>query len=527
MIATFTTTRAKLAGAFIALAAVSLPAAPSLAQVEIYNQNGWVVNGTLTGAIGVFGVNGVDFGVGNLDNYRNPLSARRGSRNWFETYLRPGIAGTYSGGFGQFYFAVNAVFASTFGGNGDAFSSLAPQGYGSTTTFHPGYVYVDEAYVGWRSAGLFPGLGPNAIDISGGYQNFVIGDGFIVGGGTLNGWGRGALYMAPRIAFQNTAILRMDIGAIAPVRGALFHLATNTNQTRMNGADQAATSLFGGMIELYESNPAENATPPDFWRVTATYLNLYSADTNPFAPLFFSGAPGHTGTTTTANRDGLQVISLRAGGQFFAFNRDIYLFAEGVYQWNNNTGRRVRAYAFYFEGGYRFSTLPWTPYLSYRYAQFSGDSTPGGGGPTDRSYDPLFFGTGARGMGPGTWIMGEIYGNYMGPPSNLNIHQLNLRVSPTDNFNFGLIYYLADFNDPRQFNLAGTGVRRGAFHEVDIYAEYSPRPWLTITPTLAFLVPRAGYQDIARQSVALNGLPATTATGRTVTLLQVVASIKF
>lgn len=522
MIARFKHHRIALAGALCAAAI-----APASAQVELHNQNGLVINGTLTGAVGVFGVRGVDFGVGNLDNYRLAGSPRRANRTWLETFIRPGITGTYSGGFGQIYFGVNAVIASTFAGNGDAFSSLPPQGYGSTTTFHPGYVFVDEAYAGWRSAGLFPALGNNAVDISGGYQGFVIGDGFIVGGGTLNGWGRGALYMAPRVSFQNTAILRVDLGNVAPVRGALFHLATNTNQTRMNGADQARTSLFGAMVELYESNPAENAAPPDFWRVTATYLNLYSADTNPSAPLFFSGAPGATGTTTTANRDGLQVISLRAGGQFFAFNRDIFLFAEGVYQWNNAVGRRVRAYAFYFEGGYRFSRLPWTPYVSYRYAQFSGDSTPGGGGPTDRSYDPLFFGTGARGMGPGTWIMGEIYGNHMGPPSNLNIHQFNLRVSPTDNFNAGVIYYLADFNNPRQFDLAGTGVRRGAFHEIDLYAEYSPRPWLTITPTLAFMIPRGGYQDIARQAVALNGLPANTATGRTITLIQVVASIKF
>ncbi|MBL8835471.1 MAG: alginate export family protein [Alphaproteobacteria bacterium] len=502
------------AGAFVCAAAL-----PAHADIEVIDRGGFRLNVSLQAMIGGFSVSRTDFGVGNLDT--NGVR-RRNNRNWGEAFVKPGINGEYQipGDYGSFYFGVSVISSTSFG-TGDAISSLAPQALRSTTTNEPSWTAIEDGFGGWRSGNLFSSLGSNAIDVSGGYQSFTVGDGLVIGDGTADGWGRAAYYLAPRTAFHDTAILRVDPSALAPVRATVFHLATNTNQARMVNNDQAQARLVGGTLEWYLAAPQVAGQPPvpDVWRVTGMYFNIYDADSNP--ALCFSNAAGCTAPALTANRDGLNVASLRAGGSFFPQNRDILTFGEFVYQWNSDTGRRVRAYAWYLEGGYRFSTVMWSPTLTYRYAQFSGDSTPGDG--TDRSYDPLFFGSGLRAAGPGTWYLGEIYGQYLGPPSNLNVHQVHLRASPTDTLNVGLIYYLADFNKPGQYGVS----RSGAFHEIDVYAEWAPRPWLSVTPTFGAAIPRGGYRDIAQASVTANALPASTRTDRTIYLVQAVIGVKF
>src|SRR5262249_9715125 len=143
---------------------------------------------------------------------------------------------------GTFYFGTSFVSAVTFGG-GDAVSGLASQGLRSTTSNQPSWTALEELYGGWRSGNLLPSLGTNAIDISGGYQSFTVGDGLVIGMGTANGWGRADWYLTPRTAWHDTGILRFSPSAWGPVRGTVFHLATDTNQDRMLNNDQAQTRL--------------------------------------------------------------------------------------------------------------------------------------------------------------------------------------------------------------------------------------------------------------------------------------------
>jgi hypothetical protein len=497
--------------------AVVFATRPAHADIELYNRNGFTINFSFQGALAGFSVSNADYGVGNLNT---DFGGRRTDRRWGEYFGKPMLTGQYqSDRFGTFYFGVSFITSGNMGSDGDAISSLAPQGLRSTTGFQPTWTMTEDAFGGWRSGNLFPSLGADAIDISGGYQSFTIGDGLVIGDGTNEGWGRGAYYLGPRTAFHDTAILRFSPSAVAPVRGAAFMLSSNTNQRTMRNNDQAQARLAGGMIEWYGPAPQVEGQPPvpDYWRVTGTYFNIYNADSNPAFCFqnFACAAPA-----TTANRAGLNVFSIRAGGSFFE-NRDILLYGEFVYQANNRDNRRVRAYGWYLEGGYRFSSVPWSPMVSYRYAQFSGDSNPGDG--TDKSYDPLFFGSGLRGTGPGTWYLGEIYGQYLGTISNLNISQFHVRASPTAELNIGLLYYLADFNEPGQFGATSSG----AFHEINVYAEWTPRPWLTITPTFGVNIPRNGYREIAQNAVTANGQPATTPTDRSIYLIQAVVAVKF
>ncbi len=71
-------------------------------------------------------------------------------------------------------------------------------------------------------------------------------------------------------------------------------------------------------------------------------------------------------------------------------------------------------------GAYQLSKLPWTPTLSYRYAQFSGGDT--------HAFDSLFTGLPDWGY----WFQGELLGEFVLSNSNLKSHQVRLTVKPTD-----------------------------------------------------------------------------------------------
>jgi hypothetical protein len=80
------------------------------------------------------------------------------------------------------------------------------------------------------------------------------------------------------------------------------------------------------------------------------------------------------------------------------------------------------------------------------HAHFSGDPNP-----SDRlkqSYDPLFTAGGDRGFG--SWVLGEISGQYIGPNSNLNVAMAHLKFAPLDTVEAGIIYYDFHFDQTAQ-----------------------------------------------------------------------------
>ena len=498
---------ALLAGAMTG--AVTLGAPAARAEIDIVEVGNLKITLGITGGVGGFGVNNVDFGRGNF-NYGSGGGVRRG-RGWGEAWLKPAIsfeyllddAPSYLAKSSSFYGTFSLVGSSTFG-YGDAVAGL------STTSFRPTYVWPEDMFVGWKSGGLFPDLGDDAIDISVGNQPLVLGDGLLFNGGAANGFGRAAYYIGPRAAFQKTAILKFDPSEIGPVRGTFFHAQVASNQSLMNGFDQPMTKVVGGSVDWY--GPARQeplGAMTDQWVVTGTYFQIYSAD---------QAAQG----SIVSNRNGLNVFSLRAAGSFFPADRDILFFGEYIKQYNNRSGRKTDATGWYVEPGYQFSNLPWAPMVTFRYANFSGDNDPTGGG-TKRSYDPLFFGAGSRGLGPGTWFLGEIYGYYQQGLTNMNVQQVSVRATPSDSLVVGMNYYHINFNQLGQVNQlvspGATVTSKRAMDEIDFYAEWSPTEYLTIVPTIGIGIPGAGYKQV------------DTGTGRsgtsTIFLGQVVASFKF
>ncbi len=489
-------------------AVISLTPTVSVAETTFYRGGALSLGVGLEGALAAFRVNNADFGRGNR-NFGSPEVET--SRSWFEGWVKPSLSFEYSledsalhpGKKSSLYGTVSAIMTMTRG-QGDAVQAT------STTSFQPTHGDFEEAFLGWKSGDLFE-LGEDAIDVSFGNQSLTIGDGLLINGATTNGLYRAAYYTAPRSAFHRTLVLKVNPSEVAPVRGTFFHLQAVSDQDLMRGADQPQAKLFGGSLDWYGPERKEKLGDiSDLWTVTGTAFRIYDGETPP---------PGNT----AGNRKGLNVYSARLAGSFLPFDRDILFFGEYVAQRNDDTGRKTRAKGWYVEPGYNFSSHPWNPIVTYRYGSFSGDPNPNGG-TTKKSFDSLFFGAGARGLGPGTWYLGEIYGQYQQGLTNVNIHQLSARVTPMEDLNVGLIYYRHNFNELGQVNqLINTGARpvtsKRAMDEVNLYAEWKVNDAITIVPTLGVAFPGAGYKQVS------------TGTGRTgdktIFLGQVVVGFQF
>ncbi|GAW86792.1 hypothetical protein bplSymb_SCF04002P002 [Bathymodiolus platifrons methanotrophic gill symbiont] len=84
---------------------------------------------------------------------------------WWEVSTEAGVKGSLNlfGGT-ELYGAYSFIVAQTVGHDASGLSNGLN---------NPGAIDTEKGYAGWRSGSLFPTLGKNAIDISGGRQNFT------------------------------------------------------------------------------------------------------------------------------------------------------------------------------------------------------------------------------------------------------------------------------------------------------------------------------------------------------------------
>ncbi|MBX3455587.1 alginate export family protein [Ferrovibrio sp.] len=465
---------------------------------------------TLDAALAGFALRNAQFGAGSAG--QNGI--RQGGRDWIEGFAKPGVEISAPMGNGQAYGLLSAIGTITRG-DGDAQAT-------SGTSMRPSHLAPEDYAIGWRSGGSFAALGEDAIDISLGNQAFSIGDGFLILDGTAEGSRRAAYVLGPRAAFADTAILRINT---APLRADLFHLAGNVDQRRMLAGDAPATRLYGANLEWFGSgdgNKGRNAYEDRAWYLGFTALHVYDADSS--GALSF--ANGNNGSAGGANRDGLNVFSIRSGGAVLApldealeplgeALADFGFYAEYAVQRNDSANRKVRAHAWYVEPQYTVSSLPWTPKLAYRYAYFSGDANTNDA--TDKSWDSLYSGGGPRGFG--RWDQGEIYARYVGGNSNLASHMLHLSLQPTEAWQIGAIYYRHDFDKAP----AGVSSSR-LMDEIDLYAQWdTPLKGLGITLLTAAGKPGSGQKQQLTSNAAGNG----EAVDRTIWLGQIVLSYSF
>ena len=405
--------------ATMSLLAASIAAAST--QVSAYSlidQEDTKVNLDIEAIVGTFN---------SQEGYTTAPSGKQGkSYSWQEGYVKAGLSGEKTLDDSTLYGGISLIASGTFG-DGDA---------GGFTTGDERETDIEDLYVGFRKG---------AFDLSVGAQNFAIGDGFLVNGDALSfgdgfndvipgipDFNRGGAYwLAPRKAFKNTAILRVE--GEGGLRGDLFWLQSGN-------AGQASTELTGINVEHTS----------DMGTVGLSYIQGTKVDKDEAEFL---------GVT---NRDGQKNVSVRFRGN--AGVENLFLSAEFVSQTQGDDSRKD-GNGYYAEAGWTFSDVAWTPNLTYRFSRF------------EEGYDPLLFGFN---RGYGTWFQGEVAANYAGPFSSDNdVHHVALKANPTEMLSLGALYF--DFQ-----NTPG-GVMDG--NEIDLYAEWVVNDNLILSPLLGLYTP--------------------------------------
>ena len=383
----------------------------------------------------------------------------QGGAVWQEGYAKFGVSGNYTlNRDSSSYGAVNVLSSGTWG-DGDA---------GGFTSGNESRTAIEDAYIGFRSGDLLPLLGNDGLDLSFGRQNFVIGDGFLINGDSLNlgdnlnGGGLdfdrgGAYWLAARRAFDRTAIAR--VGDDSGIRSDLFWLSSDNNA-------QADAELAGINLEYVAS----------YGTFGLLHIRGLDVDDQFAQPL---------GLT---NRDGQETTSIRYQGN--AGKEQLFLSGELVRQDQGDTTSK-NADAWYVEAGWSFKEVAWTPKINARFAQF------------DEGFDPLFFGFN---RGYGTWFQGEVAGNFAGPfNTDSDVLHLGAKAFPTPKLALGALYF--DFNDTNQ----GTGTLDS--QEIDLYAEWAAHENLFLSPVIGFYKPEksAGTGGTQLQDNDLNTYAQLTA----------------
>ncbi|WP_422402577.1 hypothetical protein [Pseudomonas sp. GZD-209] len=398
-----------------------LLSAPATQAYELYNHNGTTLDGNLEALFGIF----------HSDESFNQFGNRQpGSSNWREGYVKYGLSGSQAiADSGALYGAFSLLSSATWG-DGDA---------AGFTLGDERRTAVEDLYLGWRSGTLFPALGEDGIDISGGRQLVTLGDGFLIQGDPVNAGNvdlganfdrGGAYYLAARKAFDRTAVLRL--GGKQGWRGDLMWLKSDNHF-------QADSSMAVANLE----HVADAGTVGLSWihglDVDRRYAEILGLE----------------------HRDGMDTVSLRGRGNLGV--KDLELAAEYVTQ--DRTGGREDAW--YLEGNWTFSGLPWSPTATYRYSRFS------------EHFDPLFYGL-SRGYG--TWFQGEVAANYAGPfNSNSQVHHVALKATPREGLTVGALYF--------DFDPLSTGKNNLGGRELDLYLEWMVNEHWLISPLVGFYKP--------------------------------------
>ncbi|MDF3932390.1 hypothetical protein [Pseudomonas citronellolis] len=417
---------------FVAASSLALGCATFQASaVELYNDGKSTLNGNLLAAFGA---------LRSQRNYYEP----DGGSTWREGFLKYGVDGQYRLDNGSSLGGAFAFVSSGVWGDGDA--TGLTDGSERTTK-------IEDANLAWRSGTLFEALGENGVELSGGRQRIVVGDGFLINGDDVNAgkafaggeFNRGGVYyMGARHAFDQTAVLRL--GGAQGWRGDAIWLKSDN---RFQGNSELAIGTL------------EHVAPEQ--TLGLTYIHVQDVDkrytdvANPLA----------------SQRDGMNVYSLR--GVRAGLLENLTLAFEYAYE----DRRRDSENAWYGEASYAFADTPWQPTLSYRYSRFS------------EGYDALFFGFN---RGYGTWVQGEVAGNFAGPyNNNAVIQHLGLKLRPREDLTLGALFF--DFS---------TLHRHGTFdldgQELDLYADWAATSYLQVTPVLGLYDPQKSFAQGGSQA---------------------------
>lgn len=375
----------------------------------------------------------------------------------------------------KLYGGFSYVYSSTLGHDPSGYTEdnvdlyLQETDYTELSSYnnYRGKSMTEELYLGWQSGKLLDNQGKNTLDISLGRQNYKLGSGFLLFYGADNGGKRGAGWLNPRTAFDNTLIGRV---AVQDVKLEGFHLETRP----LNPAEKR--HYQGGNIEY---KPSERAS------VGLSYINT----TN-------SRSLHDAGSTIPLAEQAVNNDTYDARADFSPLD-DVTLSAEYVHQVNTETTSafeatdKTRVHASGGFGGieYKRQDLDWQPAVSYRYAI------------QDENFDAMSPGFTTW----GTWFQGEINGEWVLNNTNLITHQGKLVVTPTESLSLNLVYLNYRFVNPDV--LALTASHYG--NEVDFLTDWEINETVSLYAGIEAFVPdEAGKQYLGGNKVWLQGMAA-------------------
>jgi hypothetical protein len=359
------------------------------------------------------------------------------SDNWFESFVKPKLSGSYGLGQGELYGAVSAVGERTF----DAPPPVVGE---EASSFQ-----VEDLYLGWRS-GKALDIGENALDFTVGRTQYRIGQGFILWDGGGEGGSRGGFWSNARKAWAFAGV-----GRFKPKNHTLEGFYLDRDEVPES---ETGTRLYGANYELAlgEANT-----------LGATYLNFQ--------------------TDSLPDRDGMSVYNLRAYLAPFKQLPGLSLGAEFAQEEN---GDLLSSTAWMAQAAYQLSKVSWQPKFSYRYAFFEGDDPSTA---TNESFDPLLPGF----YDWGTWWQGEIAGEYFLANSNLISHQLRVHLTPSESLSGGLMGFVFQADQPATFAAGVTSDEIAT--ELDLYADWKLNSNFIVSFIAAFATPgEAAEQGFGR-----------------------------
>jgi hypothetical protein len=367
----------------------------------------------------------------------------RDSKVYFEHANEVGVdARADLGRFGELEGRVSGVFSMT-GGGLDA-------GASNVKDFNTQAYTLEDASLSWRSGDLLPALGRDGVEIAYGNRRYQVFDGLLFWIGGEPGGRRGALWISPRKAFEEAALVRVR------TRGLVvdaFHL-------KLNDDPDTDTRLGGGRVELTREGPVVHSLTTGL-----SYFNVYESEDRA--------------------RDGLNGVYAYQSVAPLPRLPDLTWTASFVFELNSEAAGLSDAVGYAVSPSYRFSSLPWSPQLWYRFASFSGGGT--------RSFDPLFGGLSDW----GSWFQGELLGEFVVPNSNLDSHLLRLELSPARALSLNLLYYKLLLSDREQsFGITPMRVASSALaDEIDAIFQVAITSWWSATAELTVAIPDEGFRE--------------------------------
>ncbi len=381
------------------------------------------------------------------------------SNGWAEFGLVPALDGHYSlGENGTLTARVSGVWTTTQLG-----LDWGGSNFYDGETKKPQEMTLEDAYLKWSSGKLFSELGEDAVAVSVGSQVYDVGTGFLFGNGGSDGGNRGGYWLGLRNAFELAAIASLTTGEFTG--DTVYFRSDDRGGDHTQGAGANLNYDFGKLLEI-----------PSL-KLGLGYWNLFNSDDR--------------------RRDGLNVVNLRLETAPVPDLEGLVFQGEFVKQ---NNSKRNNSFAVYGGVAYDFAEndVTLSPFISYRYAFFSGDDQTGS---TNNAFDPLFYAFNDWNQ----WYIGEIAGEWVTGNSNFSANIIRVGVNPTESLTMQLFYIYLRV-DEKQNSVAPPGGRpidprvaaindKSLSHEIDFITDWTINDYLSASLVGAMLVPDDGAKD--------------------------------